>query len=114
MASDAGFVQYVADQLSGAGEVRCRKMFGEYGLYLNGKFFALICDDRFFVKDTPEGRAAAPEPPLAPPYKGAKPCLLVEEVDDRELLIRLAQATWAALPEPASKKKKKEGGKDGL
>jgi len=114
MASDAGFVQYVADQLSGAGEVRCRKMFGEYGLYLNGKFFALICDDRFFVKDTPEGRAAAPEPPLAPPYKGAKPCLLVEDVDDRELLIRLAQATWAALPEPASKKKKKEGGKDGL
>lgn len=95
MASDAGFVQYVADQLSGAGEVRCRKMFGEYGLYLNGKFFALICDDRFFVK-------------------GAKPCLLVEDVDDRELLIRLAQATWAALPEPASKKKKKEGGKDGL
>lgn len=60
MASDAGFVQYVADQLSGAGEVRCRKMFGEYGLYLNGKFFALICDDRFFVKDTPEGRAARP------------------------------------------------------
>lgn len=114
MASDAGFVQYVADQLGGAGEVRCRKMFGEYGLYLNGKFFALICDDRFFVKDTPEGRAAAPEPPLAPPYKGAKPCLLVEDVDDRELLIRLAQATWAALPEPASKKKKKEGGKDGL
>lgn len=114
MASDAGFVQYVADQLSGAGEVRCRKMFGEYGLYLNGKFFALICDDRFFVKDTPEGRAAAPELPLAPPYKGARPCLLVEDVDDRELLIRLAQATWAALPEPAPKKKKKEGGKDGL
>lgn len=108
MASNLSFVQYVVDQLAAAGEIRSRKMFGEYGLYLNGTFFAMVCDDRLFVKDTPEGRAAVPQLPLAPPYEGARPCLLVEDVDDRELLIRLAQVTQAALPEPKPKKKKKE------
>lgn len=37
MASDASIAQYIADQFAAAGEIRCRKMFGEYGLYLGEK-----------------------------------------------------------------------------
>lgn len=33
MASRPEFVQYAADQLSGAGAITYRKMFGEYGVY---------------------------------------------------------------------------------
>lgn len=44
MASRPEFVQYVADQLAGAGAITYRKMFGEYGMYCDGKIFALICD----------------------------------------------------------------------
>ena len=32
MASHQDFVDYVAEQLACAGVIRCRKMFGEYGL----------------------------------------------------------------------------------
>ena len=109
MASDASIAQYIADQFAAAGDIGCRKMFGEYGLYLNEKFFAMVCDDQLFVKETLEGKVAFPQLPLAPPYKGAKPCLLVEDVDDPELLVRLAQITWAALPSSKPKKSKKEG-----
>ena len=41
MASSLEFVQYAADQLSDAGTISYRKMFGEYGLYCDGKFLAV-------------------------------------------------------------------------
>ena len=50
MASHPDFVNYVAEQLREAGAIRSRKMFGEYGLYCDDVFFAVICDDQFFVK----------------------------------------------------------------
>ena len=31
MASNADFVQYIADQCSGAGDIVAKKMFGDYG-----------------------------------------------------------------------------------
>lgn len=40
MASNPEFVQYIADQLAPAGQVTYHKMFGDYGVYLDGKMFA--------------------------------------------------------------------------
>ncbi|MDD4923496.1 MAG: TfoX/Sxy family protein [Dehalococcoidales bacterium] len=51
MASDIGFVEYVCSQISGAGDITYKKMFGEYGIYVNGKIAGLICNDQFFFKD---------------------------------------------------------------
>lgn len=50
MASNPEFVQYIADQLAPAGQVTYHKMFGDYGVYLDGKMFALVCDDQLFIK----------------------------------------------------------------
>ena len=36
MASSVEFAEYVCGQAEGAGEVSYRKMFGEYGIYLDG------------------------------------------------------------------------------
>ena len=41
----------------------------------------------------------------APPYKGAKNYLLVEDVDDWELLTKLVKVTCEQLPEPKPKKR---------
>ena len=41
MASNPEFVQYIADQLAPAGQVTYHKMFGDYGVYLDGKMFAV-------------------------------------------------------------------------
>lgn len=106
MASNPNLVQYIADQCSGAGTVTYRKMFGDYGMYLDGKFFALVCDDQFFIKRTTAGQAMAPELPLAPPYEGARDCLLVQELDDQDFLSQLALVTAQALPPPKEKRKK--------
>ena len=106
MASKIEFVEYVAEQCRGAGEITYRKMFGEYGLYCNGKIFALVCDNEFFVKITAKTKELYPALPEKPPYDGAKNYFLVEDVDDREFLTGLVAATCAALPEPKPKRTK--------
>ncbi len=110
MSSKIEFVEYVAEQCGGAGGITVKKMFGEYGLYCNGKIFALVCDDQFFVKITAETKARYPKLPEKPPYDGAKNYFFVENVDDREFLTDLVMATYSALPEPKPKKPKKKQG----
>ena len=107
MASDMSFVQYAAEQLQGAGEIIYRKMFGEYGLYCDGKFFAVICDNQFFVKITTEAEKAFPRLPKQPPYHGAKAYFLIEDLDNRDFLISLTHITCSALPDTKSKKRGK-------
>ena len=106
MASHPDFVAYVVEQLREAGAVRSRKMFGEYGLFCDGIFFAVICDDQLFVKLTPQGEATFPDLPKAPPYAGAKDYLLVEDVDDRDLLTTLVRVTCPALQNRPSKRRR--------
>ncbi|WP_139650544.1 TfoX/Sxy family protein [Raoultibacter phocaeensis] len=106
MASSPEFVAYVCDQLAPLGQVHTRKMFGEYGVYFGGKYFGLICDDRFMIKITEAGRALVPHCPLGVPYEGAKEALLIEDLEDRDLLVELVKATCAELPDPKPKKKK--------
>ena len=97
MASDKGFVEYVKEQLGPAGGVRAKRMFGEYGLFLDGLFFAVICSDQLFIKPTAEARAAFPELPMRPPYEGAKDYMLFEDIEDPETLCALAVLTWEGL-----------------
>ena len=97
MASHPNFVDYVAEQLREAGAIRSRKMFGEYGLYCDDVFFAVICDDQFFIKVTPQGEVAFPDLPKAPPYEGAKDSFLVEDVENRKLMAELTRLTCEAV-----------------
>jgi TfoX/Sxy family transcriptional regulator of competence genes len=38
MATDRDFMEFVVDQMRGAGAVSYRKMFGEYAVYCDGKW----------------------------------------------------------------------------
>ena len=106
MASDKKTVDFVLDQLRGAGTVTAKMMFGEYGLYCDERIVALVADNQLFVKPTNAGRAFAAGIEEAPPYPGAKPYLLVQErLDDPEWLTELVRITTASLPKPAPKKK---------
>ncbi|WP_345891655.1 GyrI-like domain-containing protein [Ruminococcus sp. OA3] len=106
MASNLEFVQFVTDQLGDAGNITSKRMFGEYGLYCNGKFFAVICDNQFFIKITDAGREICGDFDEVPPYEGAKPYFLIENLDDRAFLAQLAAATCSQLPDPKPRKKK--------
>ena len=105
MASNADFVQYIADQCSGAGEVTVKKMFGDYGIYCDGKIFGLICDDSFYLKPTEVVRPLLRSVDMRPPYDGAKEYFYIADVDDRDYLSEIVRETCKALPTPKPKKK---------
>ena len=106
MASSLSYVEFVTEQLAGAGTMTYKRMFGEYGLYCDGKYFACICDDRLLVKITPAGAALLPDCPRGIPYEGGGEMLL-PDVENRAALSELVRVTCAALPE----KKKRPGKK---
>lgn len=106
MASNPDFVQNVCDQMRGAGNITYKKMFGEYGIYCNGKIIGLVCDNQFFLKPTEGGKKVLGAVIEEPPYEGAKPYFKIDEIDDRELLETAAKATYDELPEPKPKKRK--------
>ena len=104
MASSREFLQYVLEQLSGADEVTYKPMMGEFILYVDGKIFGGIYDDRFLVKPVDAAKRLMPEAPTALPYEGAKPMLVVENVDDKNFLKKLVTALAKEIPEPKRKK----------
>ena len=108
MASDKNTVAFIVDQLSSTGDVSAKPMFGEYGLYCDGKMFGMICDGQLFIKPTAGGRMLAPDLEEAPPYPGAKPCLLVDpdRWDDSDWLAEVVRSTIAELPLPKPKARK--------
>lgn len=79
MATDKSFMVFIAEQMQDAGDISYRMMFGEYGLYLDGKFFALVCNNKLYLKPTEAGRVFIGEVVEAPPYPGAKNSFLIEE-----------------------------------
>ena len=109
MASSAKSVDFIVEQISAAGSVRAKKMFGDYGIFCDDKMVALVCDDQLFVKQTPQGRSLLGECPEGSPYPGAKPCFLISgnKWDDREWLTQLVKLTAAALPAPKKRQAKK-------
>jgi TfoX/Sxy family transcriptional regulator of competence genes len=72
-----GTVNCLLKQMDGAGWVSERRMFGEYGIYCDGVFVAVVCDAQLYVKPTELGRREAGEIGEGQPYPGAKPHLLV-------------------------------------
>jgi len=108
MATQRSTIEHLLEQAAGAGAVSARPMFGEYGLYLDGRMVASVCDDRLYLKPTARGRALAGPAPEAPPYPGAKPQLLIEadRWDDADWLAELLRATVADLPAPKPRSRK--------
>lgn len=104
MASNADFVQYIVDQCSGAGEIAAKKMMGDYCIYCDGILFGLICDNNLYVKVTEPGKAMLKEVILRPPYDGAKDYFYISDVDDRDYLTMLIEATIPALPKQKIKR----------
>ncbi len=104
MASSKDFVKYIEDQCSGAGEIVTKKMFGDYGIYCNGKIFGLICDDHFYIKPTKAGRQLLRNEEMRAPYEGAKEYFYITDVDDHDYLSELVRETCKELPNAKKKK----------
>lgn len=106
MATEPSFIDHVLGTADLDARFTARRMFGEYGFHFEGKFIALACDGSFFIKSTSALAKHGLELPMRPPYPGAKPYPVADELlDDPALLRQLLIDTAAELPARKPKKK---------
>lgn len=48
------FRDFVLEQLAALDGLRCKRMFGGYGLYCGEQFFAIVFDGRLYFKTNPD------------------------------------------------------------
>lgn len=91
--------------LSPLGEVRSRKMMGDYVIYLNEKCVITACDNIAYIKKLPciDNLMQGAETGCA--YEGAKEGYILS-FDDPGKARKVISTLWDALPFPKSKKKK--------
>ena len=91
------FKEFILDQLSGLNAIRCKKMFGGYGIYYQELFFAIISNDRLYFKTDPifakEFKSYGMEPFQPNPKQKLKNYYEVPEeiLEDKEILIQWAR-----------------------
>ena len=104
MACTTEFIEFVCDALAPLGEVRSRKMMGDYVIYLNEKCVITACDNIAYVKKLPCIADMMADAECGCPYEGAKEAYILDFTDTRKVL-KVVETIWEVLPFPKSKKK---------
>ena len=103
MACTTDFIEFICELLALLGEVRSRKMMGDYVIYVNGKCVITACDNNAFVKKLPCIESLMRDAECASPYSGAKEAYILDLTDVRNTL-KVIEVLWDNLPFPKSKK----------
>jgi TfoX/Sxy family transcriptional regulator of competence genes len=105
MSTTQDFAEYVCEQIRDTGNVRYRKMFGEYMVYVNDKPILLVCDNTVFVKQLDDVAELLRDADVGFPYTGAK-LHYVLDIDDAALSNEVVRILEPITPLPKPKKKK--------
>lgn len=104
MACSLEFIQWVCEALAPLGEVRSRKMMGDYVIYLNEKCIITACDDIAYVKKLPCIARLMADAECGFPYPGAKEAYILDLGDKRKAQ-KVIETLWPELPFPKPRKK---------
>lgn len=102
MATSLDYILFVAQQVEDFGEVRYRKMFGEYMLYIDNKPIFTVCDNTVFVKKYDEIAELMSDAQCGFPYDGAKECYIAD-IENKELLEKLVPVLLSTVKIPKKK-----------
>lgn len=103
MACSAEYIDFICEVLAPLGEVRYRKMMGDYVIYVNEKCVITACDNNAFIKklDCIAPLMADAETGFA--YEGAKESYILDFSDQRKAR-KIISTLWESLPFPKKKK----------
>lgn len=102
MATTKEFIEYVCCQLMGVGDIRYRKMFGEYMVYVDDRPVAVVCDNVVYVKEVSEIDDLMKDASVGFPYKGAKEHYVLD-IDNRKLSLEVISELRKVIPVPKKK-----------
>lgn len=105
MATTNEYIEYVCEQIKGVGEIRYKKMFGEYMVYVNDKPVIIVCDNTAFVKELDCIKEMMKGSEEGYPYKGAKEHYILD-IDNSDFCKTIVTEIEKVTPVPKPKKKK--------
>ncbi len=105
MATSPDFIENILEQLSDIGDIRARKAFGEYLVYIDDKFVLTVCDNTVYVKKLDCLTELMQNAETGSPYAGAKEHYILD-LDDLDFAKRIIRLATDATPLPKPKKKK--------
>lgn len=106
MATSTEFIEFVCEQIPKIYDVRYKKMFGEYMVYVNDKPILLVCDNCVFVKKIPEVEPLLKDAEVGTPYNGAKEHFILD-IEMSELMSEVTAILERVTPMPQPRKKSK-------
>lgn len=104
MATSEDFINFICEQINGVGEIRYKKMFGEYLVYVNEKPVITVCDNMAFVKKLDCISELMEDAETGFPYKGAKEHYILD-IDNSELSKAVIEKVEEVTPVPKKKSK---------
>ncbi len=104
MACSSEFIDFVVEVLAPLGEVRSRKMMGDYVIYVNEKCVITACDNTAFIKKLPCIADLMADAETGCAYEGAKEGYILT-FEDPTKARKVISTLWEALPFPKGKKK---------
>lgn len=105
MATTVEYIKFVCEQVPTRYEVRYKKMFGEYMVYVNDKPILLVCDNTVFIRQLPQLCDIMKNTETACPYNGAKEHYILD-VEDVELVDKVVDVLEKITPLPKKRVKK--------
>ena len=103
MATSKEYIDFVLENIQGFENVKAKKMFGEYMIYINEKPVLLVCDNTVFVKKIPEVSSLFENCESGFPYDGAKEHFVLD-IENKELSSKVLRTLEKVIPVPKKKK----------
>lgn len=103
MATTNEYIEYVCEQIKGIGEVRYKKMFGEFMVYVNNKPVIIVCDNIPFVKQLECIKVKMQNAEKGYPYNGAKEHYILD-IDNKDFSKFIVEEIEKVTPLPKKKK----------
>ena len=104
MACSTDFIASICNVLAPLGEVRSRKMMGDYVIYVNEKCVITACDNMAYVRKQPCIADLMADAECGCPYEGAKEAYILDFTNPHKAR-KVIEKLWNKLPFPKSKKK---------
>lgn len=104
MACSSEFIDFIVEVLSPLGDVRSRKMMGDYVIYVNEKCVITACDNNAFIKKLSCIADLMADAEVGCAYEGAKEGYILT-FEDQAKARKVISTLWEALPFPKNKKK---------
>lgn len=105
MATSVEYIEFVCDQIAGTGDIRYKKMFGEYMVYVNDKPVLLVCDNTVFVKKLEALQEKMKDAEAGLPYEGTKEHYILD-IEDAEFAKEVVSILEKITPIPKPRKRK--------